>query len=215
MTDKKRRCEEALFAERARQRLSSSAAQPVPHNRDSDRRRKRISRETDQLWLDTSSRQAMQLHNKKSRRSESNTEHLTSAVQPVIFAFKPLLQTCKYYWDPQHNSRYVKIQRTQYPLIPAAAMPPHITQGTTADPGMVSYGLFPQICSPTLKWLIVSMNSGAEQSAGNDEPDTTIQYISMYHSKNYQSSEEHRRATEIMRKTTIPIQSSAWNDSGR
>ena len=47
------------------------------------------------------------------------------------------------------------MQRTQFPLTPAPAMPLYSMQGTTADPGMVAYWFFPQRSSPTVKWLIV------------------------------------------------------------
>ena len=39
--------------------------------------------------------------------------------------------------------------------MPAPAMPLYSMQGTTADPGMVAYWVFPQRCSSTIKWLIV------------------------------------------------------------
>ena len=78
-----------------------------------------------------------------------------SAVQPGIFAVKPLTRTFKYYYDPQNRSKYVNVQRKQFPLTPALAMPLYSMQGTTADPGMVAYWFFPQRCSPTVKWLIV------------------------------------------------------------
>ena len=78
-----------------------------------------------------------------------------SAVQPGIFAVKPLTRTFKYYYDAQNKSKYVNVQRKQFPLTPALAMPLYSMQGTTADPGMVAYWFFPQRCSPTVKWLIV------------------------------------------------------------
>ena len=53
------------------------------------------------------------------------------------------------------KSKYVQVQRKQFPLMPALAMPLYSMQGTTADPGMVAYWAFPQICSPTIKWLII------------------------------------------------------------
>ena len=68
-----------------------------------------------------------------------------SAVQPGIFAVKPLTRTFN----------YVSVQRKQFPLMPAPAMPLYSMQGTTANPGMVAYWFFPQKCSPTVKWLIV------------------------------------------------------------
>ena len=79
----------------------------------------------------------------------------TSAVQPGIFAVKPLTRTFRYYYDPENKAKYVKVQRKQFPLTPALAMPLYSMQGTTADPGMVAYWFFPQRCSPTVKWLIL------------------------------------------------------------
>ena len=79
----------------------------------------------------------------------------TSAVQPGIFAVKPLTRTFKYYHDPENKSIYVNVKRKQFPLTPARAMPLYSMQGTTADPGMVAYWFFPQRCSATVKWLIV------------------------------------------------------------
>lgn len=78
-----------------------------------------------------------------------------NAVQPGIFAVKPLTRTFKYYPDPNNKAKYVNVQRKQFPLMPAPAMPLYSMQGTTADPGMVAYWYFPQRCSPTVKWLIV------------------------------------------------------------
>ena len=79
----------------------------------------------------------------------------TSAVRPGIFAVKPLTRTFKYYYDPENKTKYVNVQRKQFPLTPALAMPLYSMQGTTAEPGMVAYWFFPQRCSPTVKWLIV------------------------------------------------------------
>ena len=78
-----------------------------------------------------------------------------SAVQPGVFAVKPLTRTFKYYYDAKEPSKYVNVQRKQFPLMPALAVPLYSMQGTTADPGMVAYWFFPQRCSDTIKWLIV------------------------------------------------------------
>ena len=72
-----------------------------------------------------------------------------------IFAVKPLTRTFKYYYDPENKTKYVKVQRMQFPLMPALAMPLYSMQGTTADPGIVAYWFFPQRCSPSVRWLIV------------------------------------------------------------
>ena len=78
-----------------------------------------------------------------------------SAAQPGVFAVKPLTRTFRYYYDPKESSKYINVQRKQFPLMPAPAMPLYSMQGTTADPGMVAYWFFPQRCTPTIKWLIV------------------------------------------------------------
>ena len=91
----------------------------------------------------------------RSTGHDASCLNCTSAVRPGIFAVKPLTRTFRYYYDPQNKSKYVKVQRKQFPLMPALAMPLYSMQGTTADPGMIAYWFFPQRCSPTVKWLIV------------------------------------------------------------
>jgi hypothetical protein len=91
----------------------------------------------------------------RSTGHDASCVNCTSAVKPGIFAVRPLTRTFRYYHDPKNDTQYVKIQRTQFPLTPALAMPLYSMQGTTADPGMVAYWFFPQRCSPTVKWLIV------------------------------------------------------------
>lgn len=39
--------------------------------------------------------------------------------------------------------------------MPLDAVPLYAMQGTTADPGMVAYWMFPQRCTETIQWLIV------------------------------------------------------------
>ena len=78
-----------------------------------------------------------------------------NAVQPGVFAVKPLSRTFRHYFDRENKTRYINVQRKQFPLMPARAMPLYSMQGTTADPGMVAYWFFPQRCSQTVKWLIV------------------------------------------------------------
>ena len=78
-----------------------------------------------------------------------------SAAQPGVFAVKPLTRTFRYYYDPKDSSKYINVQRKQFALMPAPAVPLYSMQGTTADPGMVAYWFFPQRCSETIKWLIV------------------------------------------------------------
>ena len=84
----------------------------------------------------------------------------TSAVRPGVFAVKPLLRRFKYFYDSKNKSRYTNVQRKQFPLMPAQAMPLYAMQGVTADPGMFAYWFFPQRCSPTVRWLIVYVLCG-------------------------------------------------------
>ena len=91
----------------------------------------------------------------RSTAHDASCLNCISAVQPGIFAVKPLTRTFNYHYDPENKTKYVKVQRKQFPLTPATAMPLYSMQGTTADPCMVAYWFFPQRCSPTVKWLIV------------------------------------------------------------
>ena len=77
------------------------------------------------------------------------------SVQPGTFALKPLSRRLKYYSDPRGPSNYMNVQRKQFPLMPANAMPLFSIQGTTAQPGMIAYWFFPRRCSQIVKWLIV------------------------------------------------------------
>jgi hypothetical protein len=86
---------------------------------------------------------------------EASCPDCNRAAQPGIFAVTPVKRTFRYYHDPQNKTKYVNVQRMQFPLTPAPAMPLYSMQGTTADPGMVAYWFFPQRCSQTVKWLIV------------------------------------------------------------
>ena len=74
-----------------------------------------------------------------------------TASEPGIFAVKPIARTFKHFYDDKERSKYINVQRRQFPLMPALAMPLYSMQGTTADPGMVAYWFFPQRCSQTLK----------------------------------------------------------------
>ena len=79
----------------------------------------------------------------------------TSAVRRGIFAVKPLNRTFRYYCDRENKTKYINVQRKQFPLTPALAMPLYSMQGITLEPGVVAYWFFPQRCSPTVKWLVV------------------------------------------------------------
>ena len=78
-----------------------------------------------------------------------------SAVQPGVFAVRPQTRTFKHYYEPENKTKYINVKRKQFPLTPALAMSLYSMQGTTADPGMVAYWVFPHRCRETVKWLIV------------------------------------------------------------
>lgn len=86
--------------------------------------------------------------------SEATCQDCVNAVQPGVFAVKPLIRKWRYYL-PEDKTKYILIERKQFPLMPAPAVALYSMQGTTADPGMVAYWLFPQRCTDTIKWLIV------------------------------------------------------------
>jgi hypothetical protein len=85
---------------------------------------------------------------------DASCEACVSAVQPGVFAVKPLARTWKFYF-PDGSGKYSSIRRRQFPLMPLDAVPLYAMQGTTADPGMVAYWMFPQRCTETIQWLIV------------------------------------------------------------
>lgn len=74
------------------------------------------------------------------------------AVQPGLFAIKPITRTWKFYFEP---GRYITINRTQFPLMPLESVSLYSMQGTTADPGLYAYWAFPSQCSEAVRWLIV------------------------------------------------------------
>ena len=77
-----------------------------------------------------------------------------SAVQPGVFAVRPIARTWKY-WLPDNSGKYVLVVRKQLPLMPVQSVNLYSMQGTTADPGMVAYWMFPGRCSSEIQWLIV------------------------------------------------------------
>jgi hypothetical protein len=77
-----------------------------------------------------------------------------SAVQRGVFAVKPISRTWKYAL-PDAKGNFVKVRRKQFPIMPARVVPLYSMQGTTADPGLVAYWCFPDLCSDTVRWLIV------------------------------------------------------------
>ena len=91
----------------------------------------------------------------RSTGHDASCLNCASAIRPGIFAVKPLNRSFRYYYDAENKTKYINVQRKQFPLTPALAMSLYSMQGTTADPGMVAYWFFPQRCSPTVKWLIV------------------------------------------------------------
>ena len=85
---------------------------------------------------------------------DEQCENCITQVQPGIFAVKPIVRTWKYYFL-DGSGKYVSIKRKQFPIMPFEAVSLYSMQGTTADPGMVAYWMFPQRCSETIQWLIV------------------------------------------------------------
>ena len=75
-----------------------------------------------------------------------------SALQPGVFAVKPIPSVWRHYLDA---GKYVNVKRKQFPLMPLEAVNLYSMQGTTADPGLYAYWMFPQRCSETVQWLIV------------------------------------------------------------
>ena len=47
------------------------------------------------------------------------------------------------------------VNRKQFPLLPLESVSLYSMQGTTADPGLYAYWMFPKMCSETVRWLIV------------------------------------------------------------
>jgi hypothetical protein len=85
---------------------------------------------------------------------DASCEACVNAVQPGVFAVKPLTYAWRYYL-PDGSGKYVSIRRKQFPLMPLEAVSLYAMQGTTADPGLVAYWMFPQRCTETIQWLIV------------------------------------------------------------
>ena len=77
-----------------------------------------------------------------------------TAVQRGVFAVKPIKRTWKYEL-PNVKGQFVNVRRQQLPIMPARVVPLYSMQGTTADPGLVAYWCFPDICTKTVQWLIV------------------------------------------------------------
>ena len=77
-----------------------------------------------------------------------------SAAKAGVYAVRPIVRKWKYFLD-KDATKYITVERKQFPLMPAAAVSLYSMQGTTADPGLVAYWLFPRRVSATIKWLIV------------------------------------------------------------
>ena len=78
-----------------------------------------------------------------------------NAVQPGVLAVQPLVRQWKHFYSSEDKTKFVTISRRQFPLVPAPAVSLYSMQGTTVDPGMVAYCVFPQKCSEAIQWLIV------------------------------------------------------------
>ena len=107
-----------------------------------------------QLWLQKLWEQKKNTE-RESERERERAHHPPSIGEKKGSIQQPRSRTFEYYYDSKERNKYINVQRKQFPLMPAHAMPLYSMQGTTADPGMVAYWFFPQRCSPTVKWLIV------------------------------------------------------------
>ena len=83
---------------------------------------------------------------------DATCELCVRAVQPGVFAVKPITRTWRFYTE---SGKYVTVSRTQVPLMPLEAVNLYSMQGTTADPGLYAYWTFPNRCSEAVRWLIV------------------------------------------------------------
>ena len=83
---------------------------------------------------------------------DATCDKCLSAVQPGVFAIKPIPRTWKFYIE---QGKYIMISRTQFPLMPLESVSLYSMQGTTADPGLYAYWTFPNRCSEAVQWSIV------------------------------------------------------------
>ena len=67
-------------------------------------------------------------------------------VEPLVGQFT--------YTDPDAGFT-LQVQRTQLPLMPAAACPLYALQGATCDPGLIAHFVMPRRADDDIKWLIV------------------------------------------------------------
>ena len=87
-------------------------------------------------------------------------------VQPGVFAVKPITRVWRQYLE---DGRYVNVERTQMPLMPLEAVNLYAMQGTTAEPGLYAYWMFPKRCSETVQWLIVYVMLSRPRALANTE----------------------------------------------
>ena len=64
------------------------------------------------------------------------------AVQPSVFTVKPITRTWRHYLP---DGRYVNVKRKQTPLVPLEAVNLYSVRGTTAEPGLYAYWMFPKV----------------------------------------------------------------------
>ena len=76
-----------------------------------------------------------------------------SDVEPGVFVIRRLIRNFVYSYEVAAKSKYAQVQRKQFSLMLVRLVPFYLMQGTTTDPGMVAYLVFPQSCSTTIKWL--------------------------------------------------------------
>ena len=61
------------------------------------------------------------------------------------------------------------VSRKQFPLMPLESVSLYSMQGTTADPGLYAYWMFPKQCSEAVRWLIVYVMLSRPRSLGQLE----------------------------------------------
>ena len=58
------------------------------------------------------------------------------------------------------------VNRKQFPLMPLESVSLYSLQGTTADPGLYAYWMFPKQCSEVMRWLMVYVMLSRPRSLG-------------------------------------------------
>ena len=88
------------------------------------------------------------------------------AVPPGRFAVRPLNRSWRFYFESTRSGKYLMVNRKQFPLMPLESVSLYSLQGTTADPGLYAYWMFPKQCSEVMRWLIVYVMLSRPRSLG-------------------------------------------------